>query len=105
MHDMPDHGLAIRAITIRAVNAPLKRPVRTAMGSVLSAPLVLIDVDVGEGIVGRAYIFAYTTDALGALARLLQDIKGAVIGLQWAFGMHGFAPAAEDENRALTPAP
>lgn len=80
MHDMPDHGLTIRAITIRAVNAPLKRPVRTAMGSVLSAPLVLIDVDAGDGIVGRAYIFAYTTDALGALARLLGDIKGALIG-------------------------
>jgi uncharacterized protein (DUF983 family) len=36
---------------------------------------------------------------------LLPRIKGAVIGLQWAFGMHGFAPAAEGETGALTPAP
>lgn len=26
---------------------------------------------------------------------LLPRIKGAVIGLQWAFGMHGFAPNAD----------
>ena len=42
---------------------------------------------------------------LGLSLWLLPRVKGAVIGLQWAFGMHGFAPAAEDENRALTPAP
>jgi len=36
---------------------------------------------------------------------LLPRIKGTVIGLQWAFGMHGFGPRAEDEDPALTPAP
>jgi len=77
---MQDTTHAIRAITVRAVNAPLKRPVRTAMGAVASAPLVLIDIDAGDGIVGRAYIFGYTPDALGALARLLGDIKGGIIG-------------------------
>lgn len=77
---MKDTELVIRAIKIRAVNAPMKRPVRTAMGAVASAPLVLIDLDAGDGIVGRSYIFAYTPDALGALARLLEDIKGAFVG-------------------------
>jgi mandelate racemase len=75
-----DTAPVIRALSIRAVNAPMKRPVRTAMGSVASAPLVLIDVDAGDGIVGRAYIFAYTPDALGSLARLLADIQAAVVG-------------------------
>jgi len=77
---MSDTAPVIRAISIRPVNAPLKRPVRTAMGTVASAPLVLIDVDAGDGIVGRSYIFAYTPDALGALARLLDDIKAGLIG-------------------------
>ncbi|MBL8790749.1 MAG: DUF983 domain-containing protein [Rhizobiales bacterium] len=36
---------------------------------------------------------------------LLPRVKGAVIGLQWAFGMHGFAAGAEHEKQALTPAP
>lgn len=77
---MPLADPTIRAVSIRAVNAPLKRPVRTAMGSVASAPLVLIDVDAGDGIVGRAYIFGYTPDALGGLARLLQDIRAGLVG-------------------------
>jgi mandelate racemase len=70
----------IRSVSIRAVNAPIKRPVRTAMGAVASAPLVLIDVDAGDGIVGRSYIFGYMPDALGALARLLADIKAGLVG-------------------------
>jgi uncharacterized protein (DUF983 family) len=31
---------------------------------------------------------------LGLTLLLLPRIKGAVVGLQWAFGMHGFAPDA-----------
>ncbi len=42
---------------------------------------------------------------LGLSLWLLPRVKGAVIGLQWAFGMHGFASGAESENGALTPAP
>lgn len=83
---MPDTAPFIRAISIRPVNAPLKRPVRTAMGTVASAPLVLIDIDAGDGIVGRSYIFAYTPDALGSLARLLNDIKAGLIGKPLAPG-------------------
>jgi mandelate racemase len=77
---LQDTTRTIRSISIRAVNAPMKRPVRTAMGAVASAPLVLIDVDAGDGVVGRAYIFAYTPDALGALARLLVDIRAGLVG-------------------------
>ena len=77
---LPDTVPVIRGLSVRAANAPMKRPVRTAMGSVASAPLVLIDVDAGDGIVGRAYIFAYTPDALGSLARLLSDIRAGIVG-------------------------
>jgi mandelate racemase len=59
----------ISSIEIRAVNAPLKRPVRTAVGEVPSAPLVLIDLRTTEGVQGRAYIFAYTAAAPPARAR------------------------------------
>ena len=61
--------LFIAGVTAKAVVAPLVRPVKTAVGTIPAAPLVLIDVTTREGITGKAYIFAYTTTALPALHR------------------------------------
>jgi mandelate racemase len=66
--------LIIRDIKARAVVAPLKRPVRTAVGTIPSAPLVLIDVLTDQGSAGRSYIFAYTAAALVPLTRLVTEI-------------------------------
>jgi mandelate racemase len=54
--------------------APLKRPVRTAIGTVPAAPLVLIDVRTQEGVVGRSYLFGYTPVALAPLAKLVESL-------------------------------
>ena len=54
---MTVNDLTIREIKARAVVAPLKRPVRTAVGTIPSAPLVLIDVLTEQGSAGRSYIF------------------------------------------------
>ena len=77
---MGDAVLAIRDIKVRAVNAPLPRPIRTASGTIPSAPLLLIDIATDQGIVGRSYIFTYTPAVLAALARLAQDISGELVG-------------------------
>lgn len=69
----------IRSVKVRAVVAPLRRPVRTAVGAIPAAPLALIDVARNDGVVGSAYIFAYTTTALPALARLLADIGAEIV--------------------------
>jgi L-alanine-DL-glutamate epimerase-like enolase superfamily enzyme len=50
--------LTINSIAARAVLAPMPRPVRTAAGDILAAPLALVDVHTNEGIVGRGYAFA-----------------------------------------------
>lgn len=71
---MSEANLTIREIRARAVNAPLKRPVRTAVGSIPTAPLVLIDVATEQGIIGRSYLFAYTLAALAPLTRLVEEI-------------------------------
>jgi uncharacterized protein (DUF983 family) len=43
---------------------------------------------------------------LGLSLALLQPVKGAIVGLQWAMRMHGFdSPAAPDEHGALLPQP
>ncbi len=65
--------LTIAGVTARAVVAPLTRPVRTAVGTIPAAPLVLIDVTTREGVTGKAYIFAYTPPALASLHRLVGD--------------------------------
>jgi mandelate racemase len=72
--------LMIRDIRARAVVAPLKRPVRTAVGTIPSAPLVLIDVETDQGSAGRSYIFAYTVPALVPLARLVDEIGAELKG-------------------------
>ena len=66
--------LTIRDVKARAVVAPLKRPIRTAVGTIPSAPLILIDIVTDQGSAGRSYIFAYTTAALVPLARLIDEI-------------------------------
>lgn len=77
---MAVNNLIIRDIGARAVVAPLKRPVRTAVGTIPSAPLVLIDVLTERGASGRSYIFAYTATALVPLVRLVNEIAAELKG-------------------------
>ncbi len=80
----------IESVAARALVAPLSRPVRTAIGHVPAAPLVLIDVRLSDGVIGSAYVFAYTAAALGALHRLTLDI-GAELKGQGAEPLERFA--------------
>lgn len=60
--------------------APLPRPIRTASGDVLDAPLLLIDVLTEVWVTGRAYAFAYTPLTLRSLAQFVRDIAPELIG-------------------------
>jgi mandelate racemase len=51
--------LLIKSVAARMVLAPMARPLRTASGDILAAPLVLVDVATNEGIIGCGYAFAY----------------------------------------------
>jgi mandelate racemase len=72
--------LTIDSIAARAVVAPMARPVRTASGDILAAPLVLVDVQTNEGIVGRSYAFAYTPLMLRTLVQCLHDVTPELVG-------------------------
>jgi len=74
------HKLTINSIAARAVLVPMARPLRTAAGDVPAAPLVLVDVQTNEGIVGRSYAFAYTPVLLRTLAQFLRDVAPALVG-------------------------
>jgi len=62
------------------VLAPMPRPVRTASGDILAAPLVLVDVQTNEGIVGRSYAFAYNPLMLRSLVQFLRDVAPDLVG-------------------------
>jgi mandelate racemase len=73
-------SLTIRGLQVRAVNVPMARPLVTSGGTVQSAPLVLIDLQTDEGVVGRAYVFCYTALALEPTARLVKALEVLVKG-------------------------
>lgn len=77
---MTCHGLIIRDIRARAVNAPLARPLRTAAGEIPSAPLVLLDVTTDVGVAGRSYLFGYTPLTLRPMVELVVNLRELLIG-------------------------
>ena len=75
-----DTQLLVTDVKARAVNVPLEHPVRTSVGVVATAPLVLIDLYTNQGTVGHAYVFTYTPLALRATRRMLLTLGGVLKG-------------------------
>lgn len=67
--------IKIKGLDIRTLNAPLEYPVHTAVGTVSTSPLALIDLNTNAGIVGHAYLFAYTPLVLPALKSILKELS------------------------------
>jgi mandelate racemase len=72
--------LTIREVKTHPVIAPLAKPVRTASGSLLQAPVLLIDLHTAEGVTGRSYVFAYQATALKALDELVRAVGATLAG-------------------------
>ncbi len=72
--------LKIRDIRVRAVAAPMKRPLATSIAAVTVAPLLLLDLRTNAGIVGRAYLFAMGKQHLAPIAKLVEAMAGMVKG-------------------------
>lgn len=70
----------VRKFRVRAVNAPLVPPHRSASGLLHVAPLVLLDIETDGGVTGSAYAFGYHPFVLGALARQVADLEELVAG-------------------------
>src|SRR5258708_4075535 len=78
--DAMSSPIKIRAIHTRPVVAPLRAPLTTASGALTEAPLLLIDVQTDQGIVGRAYLVAYQRFALKPLDALVRGLAEALVG-------------------------
>ena len=70
--------LVIQSLKSRAVLAPMARPIRTAVGEIPKAPLVLIDVVTKDTGTGSAYIFAYSDRMLSPLLAVLKSIEDLI---------------------------
>ncbi len=74
-------GLTISGLQVRAVNVPMPMPLQTSGGTVSLAPLVLIDLQTKEGVVGRSYLFCYTPLVLKPVVDLLDNLAPGLVGL------------------------
>jgi len=72
--------ITITGVTVRAVNVPLSKPHPTAGGTVMSAPLVLIDLHTDAGVTGRTYLFCYTAFAMVPVAKLVESFGALIVG-------------------------
>ena len=79
-HDDPEPELTVSTLRVRPVDVVPDRPVQTAAGTMASTPLVLIDLETREGIIGRSYVRCYTPLALAATARLIADLADEIAG-------------------------
>lgn len=64
--------LRVSAIAVRAVAAPMRRPLATSTGAIKVAPLLLVDLTTSGGIVGRSYLFSIAKQNLKPIAALLE---------------------------------
>jgi len=72
--------MKLRGIRVRAVAAPMKRPLATSIGTVGVAALLLLDLETDDGIVGRSYLFAVGKHNLAPLAKLVEAMAEMVKG-------------------------
>jgi len=72
--------LRIKSVRVRAVAAPMKRPLATSTGAVSVAPLLLIDLHTDAGIVGRSYLFAIGRTNLKPIAALVEGMAEMLKG-------------------------
>ena len=72
--------LTVRNVRTAAVLVPMTYVLGTSAAAVRSAPLLLVDLETEEGIVGRACLFCYLPAAAPAIETLLQEVLSAVKG-------------------------
>ncbi len=72
--------LNVKSVSVRAVSVPMRRPLQTSTGAVSVAPLLLVDLEAGGGIVGRSYLFAISKAHLKPLAAVVAAMAEMIAG-------------------------
>lgn len=77
----PLPSLTIRAISAIGVEVPMNFVLGTSRGRITKAPLLLIDVETGEGVTGRNYLWSYFPRAMLAISSILKEIEDCTRGI------------------------
>ena len=72
--------LTIKNIRARAIQAPLKRPPRSASGEIPNAALVLLDIETNQGITGSSYLFAFMRSMLKPTVAMVEAMAEMING-------------------------
>ena len=73
-------ALTLRGVRTVAVEVPLRYVLGTSAATVRAAPLLLVDVETEQGIVGRTYIFCYRRSGARSIGQVLEEAAGLVRG-------------------------
>jgi len=76
--------LTFRKLTARPVVLKLQRPVVARIATITDWPLILIDLETEQGVVGRSYLEPYTPKAMKYLVPALHDMGEMLQGQQVA---------------------
>jgi mandelate racemase len=72
--------LTVKGVRARPVVVPLKRPIVSKVGLFREWPMILIDLETNEGVVGRSYLEPYLKQSLRYLVAALEDLGAAAVG-------------------------
>jgi mandelate racemase len=72
--------LHITGIRSRYVRVPMRFPLGTSAATVTEAPLLLVDLETKEGVVGRSYLFCYRDSGAKSIALILEEAAGLIQG-------------------------
>src|SRR4051812_31070662 len=72
--------LRLRGLTVRAYRVPMNFALGTSAAMIKSAPLLLVDAQMEEGVVGRSYVFCYATSGAKAIAAHIAEAGELIRG-------------------------
>jgi mandelate racemase len=72
--------LTLRNLTARPVVLKLERPIVARIATIAEWPVILIDLETDEGVIGRSYLEPYLPKAMQYLIPALQDLGEALKG-------------------------
>ena len=78
-----EHGsLTLKSLKARPILLKLKRPVIARIATITDWPMILIDLETEEGIVGRSYLEPYVLKAMKYLVAALHDLGDLLRGVR-----------------------
>jgi mandelate racemase len=72
--------LTFRSVRVRPVLVPMRRPVVSKVGLFDQWPIILIDIETDEGIVGRSYLEPYLKASMRSIAAVIHDLAAVRVG-------------------------